>query len=249
MAISSNTLFHFCDSMEVILSILSNGFYPSYCWEEIDVKGSRKLQAGVPMVSFCDLPLSLIGKHIGHYGRYGIGMTMSWGQKKGLNPVLYLSKDSTLAKSLLEIGDSMIRFHQIPQENKEIDSAFDNLYAVFQYVKNYVGTFRSKNGKEIKSYKFYDEREWRYIIPPADENLIVTKQEYDVWRTSSATKPLMESHALKFDPQDIKYLIASSEKEAEDLLQWIQDSNIGDDHQKRILSTRILTTEQIQEDF
>jgi hypothetical protein len=43
----------------------------------------------IPMVCFCDLPLSLIKKHVEEYGGYGIGLNKTWGVKNGVAPVIY----------------------------------------------------------------------------------------------------------------------------------------------------------------
>jgi hypothetical protein len=34
------------------------------------------------MVCFCDLPLSLIGKHLDEYGDFAIGLERHWGAQK-----------------------------------------------------------------------------------------------------------------------------------------------------------------------
>lgn len=36
MAVSANALFHFTDSIDILKSIVRNGFYPRYCMEKKD---------------------------------------------------------------------------------------------------------------------------------------------------------------------------------------------------------------------
>src|SRR3989442_11739855 len=43
-----------------------------------------------PMVSSCDIPLSQVSTHMTTYGRYALGLTKTWGQKRGLTPVMYV---------------------------------------------------------------------------------------------------------------------------------------------------------------
>lgn len=97
--ISSNTLFHF-SNWENLLSILENGFYPRFRTEKITFLKNIPFDVAIPMVSFCDIPLSQIKNHVRRYGSYGIGLTKSWGIYNGMNPVLYLKHDSVLAKNL-----------------------------------------------------------------------------------------------------------------------------------------------------
>src|SRR3989304_3361018 len=103
--LSSETLFHFTDSIIKLKSILKNEFYPRYSLESypLDPKESSILEIGVPMVSFCDIPLSRVKEHVTIYGYYGIGMSKEWAEKKGLNPVLYLYNGSDLSLNIKEM--------------------------------------------------------------------------------------------------------------------------------------------------
>lgn len=84
MPLSSNTLFHFTDRIEGLISILSREFRPHYALEDLgDVFGQprdpRDPTIGVPMVCFWDIPLSQTGKHMQTYGNYAIGLTRNGG--------------------------------------------------------------------------------------------------------------------------------------------------------------------------
>ena len=77
--ISSNCLFHFTNSAENLLNILENEFNPRYCLENLKFldfspKMTDYFEIAIPMVCFCDIPLSKIKTHISIYGNYGIGM-------------------------------------------------------------------------------------------------------------------------------------------------------------------------------
>jgi hypothetical protein len=76
--ISANTLFHFTGHLENLVSILTNEFRPHFCLEDFNTLTRRykheiDLEKAVPMVSFCDIPLSQIAFHLSIYGDYGIG--------------------------------------------------------------------------------------------------------------------------------------------------------------------------------
>jgi hypothetical protein len=91
--VSSNKLFHFTNSMDAVKSILKDGFFPHYCLEysldrddkQAAAKGRPPMRA-IPIVCFCDLPLSLIRTHLKKYGSFGIGLDKNWGKKTGWRP-------------------------------------------------------------------------------------------------------------------------------------------------------------------
>jgi hypothetical protein len=97
MGLSSNSIIHFTNSKESLIGILNDNFKLFYCKENIII-GNRTFEFAVPMVSFCDIPLSEVKAHIEKYGKYGIGLTKEWAEKQKLNPVLYIEKDSFLSK-------------------------------------------------------------------------------------------------------------------------------------------------------
>ena len=105
--ISSNTLFHFTPKIERLKKILLNGFRPNYCMENLDAiqkKGEAVLNPlAIPMVCFCDLPLSQISKHCVHYGNYGLGMKKDWAKDYGISPVIYVYQDAQILDEIKRI--------------------------------------------------------------------------------------------------------------------------------------------------
>lgn len=65
--------------------ILMGSFSISYCKETFVLDNARPYILGIPMVSFCDIPLSQILDHVKKYGNYGIGLSKEWAKSKGLN--------------------------------------------------------------------------------------------------------------------------------------------------------------------
>ena len=95
MNLSSNSLFHFTSKFEYLKDILLNGFWPRYC---IEYGWGTSIDFALPMVCFCDIPLSLIEDHTKFYGNYGIGMKRSWARElKNITPVQYINYKSYLA--------------------------------------------------------------------------------------------------------------------------------------------------------
>ena len=66
----TTTLFHYTNTWKKILSILENGLYFSYSYDDI---GS--IFFALPMISFCDIPLSRNQEHTGRYGKFAIGIS------------------------------------------------------------------------------------------------------------------------------------------------------------------------------
>lgn len=102
MALSTNSIIHYTNSINTLKLILKEGFKLKYCDEVLKFNGGSSAAAH-PMICFCDIPLSKSSKHFESYGHFGIGLTKKWAVKNGINPVLYIDKDSLIAKSILEL--------------------------------------------------------------------------------------------------------------------------------------------------
>ncbi|MEY4877024.1 MAG: hypothetical protein RL708_2173, partial [Bacteroidota bacterium] len=207
MNISSNSLFHFSKSLEVLLSILNDKFYGSYC-KETFFFNSEKSVLGIPKISFCDIPLTAIS-NTKQYGEYGIGMKKEWAKRKKLNPVMYLEKDSLISETVVS---SINGLHNITSKmiKPSIDSANEHPINVELYksmlsgvdftldsicfIKPYEEDLERDGMETIKNHRFYDEREWCYIplTYKHDKKLIVDEDYYNNWRNKSDKKELLK---------------------------------------------------------
>ncbi|TWU67840.1 hypothetical protein AYI74_12985 [Shewanella algae] len=157
-------VFHFCQK-EAILGILSSTFRVSYAREKIIGKSGVR-EIGVPMVSFCDLRVSEVGSHMGKYGNYGIGLTKEWANRKGLNPVLYISQHSPFTDGLLSGLDSIhahIRQLKTSGDSQRLSTIYMNIFNTYRFVKNYEAPLQREGQQKLDNYRFADEREWRYV--------------------------------------------------------------------------------------
>lgn len=84
----SASLFHYT-KFNNLYSVLQNGLLPNYC-QEVDICNPT-LVLGIPMVSFCDIPLSQIQEFAKRYGRHAIGFSKNWARKFGINPIWYVN--------------------------------------------------------------------------------------------------------------------------------------------------------------
>jgi Putative abortive phage resistance protein AbiGi, antitoxin len=250
MPLSANSLFHFTSGSEQLRGILSDNFKLSYCKESVQI-AHQPLSFYVPMVSFCDIPLSEIKAHISKYGTYGIGMTRDWGLRKGLNPVLYLEQQSLLSQSFQTAMSFFFRKISEDSSKLSIDSdyaqAFYALTDISGYVKNYENDL-SRGATTIPSYRFSDEREWRYVPKCNDEQhwLQPGTSKDDI---SPQVVSKLDTIRLDFEPNDIKYIIIRDDSEIGDFVNHLRFAKRKYAHEDvERLTTRILTAKQIYED-
>jgi hypothetical protein len=253
VVISSSSLFHFTNEIEKLENILSNEFHPNYSLENYIGLFSGlniKEEQAIPMVCFCDLPLSQVGEHIGFYGNYGIGLCKEWGISKGINPVMYLQPKSYLANHITDMLRSII-------DKKDAETGL-RIFEMMSFVKSYQGRlFRQGGYSDEKT--FYNEREWRYVpaIPDSPtvkyaEFFTLSKEDYmDPEKLRIANEEYCSRIKLPFTPKDIKYIIVSKESEILPMVKAIENIKggaytYGD---LKTLTTRIITAEQIKKDF
>ena len=308
MTISSNSLFHFTNSLKSLTGILSFGFKLTYCKEKYYL-AKELYDSNYPMICFCDIPLNLAQNHIKRYGSYAIGMTKEWAILHNLNPVVYVEKNSLLARDILATTDDMgdliaanqeqlnrlgVMSRKFAEEVEEVTKGFpensseykisaikkvlenkdklihvmesvegfkklsrkypkiiQNTFSVFGYIKNYEGNLE-RQGKITRNYRFYDEREWRYV-PALGHGIAnqLNENEYKKYRGVDREKPFIKDIGLTFASKDIRYLIVKSSEDVPKLLKAIRSINnlTTNPNDADILSTKILTVEQLQRDF
>jgi hypothetical protein len=167
--LSSDTLFHFTGERAWLENIIENGFFPRYCTEDFSMFSSifgsetKSFEFGVPMICFCDIPLSKVKEHTSVYKGYGIGCTKAWGIERGVTPLMYVKPTSETVQG---IQNALMALNPLRTVN-EIDLSalgivHDHLLRLIKYVKPYEGKFEH-SGQVFDNKRFYDEREWRYI--------------------------------------------------------------------------------------
>lgn len=257
--LSPDSLFHFTPSLDNLLGILKNTFYPRYCYEEFNLTDNfaQSVRQGIvtfikdaiPMVCFSDIPLSQSMSHIKTYGKYGLGMSKEWGIRKGLNPVIYFNKNSHLAKRISVITHNLLLGR---------DSTAKAFHEISLYMKPYEGTLYRAGRSLKKNVRFYDEHEWRYM---PDRKIMVTNGiepsiQSHIYRNSvelaNANRKLeTDETKLSFNADDIKYIIINNEGQINKMveeLRYIKGSRYDGKTVDR-LTSRIITVKQIQNDF
>lgn len=262
MQVTSDTLFHFTNSISNLKNILNQRFKITYCKETFSLNNTSHSYY-FPILSFSDIPLSLTKDHITKYGNYGIGMSKEWGVTNQLNPVIYIEQNSIIAKDIqntLNLLNEILKDFSKTENNsvKKIDSIKELTWAninVIRYIKNYAGDL-IRTSKTHKNYRFYDEREWRYVPKwnkdkVSFKNFISSEEEYYTFRKNQKTKPFINGLKINFTCNDIKYLIVKSNKDIPNLIKEIReiDGLIKTANDIEILTTKIITVDQLKSDF
>lgn len=252
MPLSSNSIIHFTKNLKSLEGILIDTFKIQYCRETLYSR-NHHFDVLVPVVSFCDIPFSQILHHISSYGPYGIGLSKSWAERRGLNPVLYIERNSTLAQNFFDAF-----FHEENWGVRQIEDFSDDKrksFDLIRYMKNYQGNlYRVRNPQPLKGYRFSDEREWRYVLPiEVNRPMIVNcngKTPQEIKELKKINNEAIEWERLQFGPDDISYIIIENENERDNVLRRIPQ--IKDGHQQdkiARLSSRIISVQQIKTDF
>lgn len=141
--------------------------------------------------------------------------------------------------------------------SKKIDRVQDNLTNFIRYIKPYEGKFYRDDNYLKNKVKFYDEREWRFT-PTRDflfKNGIkdsYTKENYIDQRKRRALNIKLAKHIkLVFEPKDIRFIIVEKDQEIPEMISQLEMifGNKATSNELKLLSTRLISMEQILEDL
>lgn len=270
----TSSLFHFTKDIEVLKSIIRNGLIPNFCKEDLCYE-DRKIIIGVPMVSFCDIPLTRTSEFKSRYGELAIGLSKDWAIRNQINPILYVNDMRVLMSlnffnSYRHLQEEEVKKRggneksipinpHSPESWKGIthfinmNNAKDAVYCLYGYVKKYVGV--GPDGKEEVNYI---ENEWRYVAAGEGIEWKWNEKDYKAWR-GRGKKPdpsdALKKGRLKFTAEDITYIIVEKDSQIPDIVDYIMGLDVigGEeklfDNDKKILLTKIISQEKIGKDF
>ena len=152
--LSSDTLFHYTKRFKALLKVLKEGFRPNHSIENFDflINDNSKSKSNyfIPMVCFCDIPISSTKNHIKKYGRYAIGLSKEWGKINGLNPVMYISENSKVIRNFKFVynnyNDLMKKIEE--EKNELLKLKYEDID------KNTIVNYSEKNGIKITKNNF-----------------------------------------------------------------------------------------------
>lgn len=261
MAISSNSIIHHTESIDNLISIINTGgFRIQYCNEIIEITERTKIDFAIAMVCFCDIPIAAYKQYfrkekigetgskskfeLGYYGDSGIGLTKDWAKSQNISPVFYIQKGTKVAKSINKL------FSQLTSnKKKKFDVELKDAPYIY-FCKNYEGKNpRADNPNTI--YRYYNEREWRYVPSLKKEvnNELIISPKMSNEDKQAANKRL-ENSILPFSYNQITYIIVESEQEIQIIIETLKNKYQDvSPRELNILFTKIITTEQILNDF
>ena len=210
--------------------MLKNGIKYSYSKEQ-PIDG---ITLGIPMISFCDIPISQSQEHSEKYGSYALGLSKQPVFKKGkfckAAPVAYLETME-------------------PRE-EDIKRLFENepTNMIFGFIKRMKYTYKDKE------YNAYDECEWRLVLPSEEPNKwFVNEEEYDKWKAGRKST-FADNAVLLFNPDDIEYIIVNQKNNIPNNVKRLKKiKKIGNvdmtEEKMSLLISKVLSFEQIKKDF
>ena len=207
MGLSSNILWHQTNEKGFFEILKSKKLRYSYCLERIIPEFKLKPIA-FPMISVSDYPLSEIGNNKWAYGNYCIGFKQSWGVKVGFSPVTYCSYGSRGLQVLnILLNDAL---------KNDIQSRFGAVMFLFAHMKFVQAPLATKH-KTFKSYRFYDEREWRvvpYITETDNAEMwpFYNEEGYKEYKKENNGTSLLDI-GVDFQYDDINYIIVEKEND------------------------------------
>lgn len=240
----SVSLFHFTKSLDVLKSILKNGFWPRYCLEDVEWQGHEENEfVAFPMVCFCDIPISRISEHVMFYGQFGVGLTKEWGAKNNLNPVIYFSGNNPLHGALLSLTGAVYDLGKDEKKQGLIDIRY-----ILAHSKPTTGRMIISGEPVVKD--FYQESEWRYV--PQNNEIedhltqeAITKEGLDQYNSMTHEKCM-----LKFLPSDVKYIFVPTDADIPAIMNFLQSEL---DHypnaELKLLMSRVTSLESVALDI
>lgn len=240
MKLSENHLFHFTHQ-DALLSIIDEGFIPFFGWEvtELDDYGKHPIRIEkFPRVCFTDLPLNLIKEHTEKYDRFAIGMNKRWAIQNGLNPLLYIQKNSIIGSTLSMLTESLIEYHETLRNSNIRSYGLETILQRLADLNHMLGRYtkpyevendqtitHSESLEEIKilAARYYDEREWRFVPLIKVEELI----NENVWPVLTASNDdlnrISRKYTRTFELNDIVSIVVPEESKKELIANHLAD--------------------------
>lgn len=249
-----DTLFTFCPKLEYLESpIKSKMISPWYCEEYISylrIPNIKKIE--FPMKCFCDINMHQIEEHLSWYGYYGLALTKEWGIKNKIQPIQYINPNSYLKDDYKVAFSKALKINKKNQTKNEIRMK-NYLLHQLMYFKPISGWMRNRNTNRKTKKCFTDECEWRYVPDVSSigyRQIYYDKNIINAGGLDRISLSMLENPevSLKFDYDDLKYIIVNTKEDFKGLSDIINSLKI-DMKEKEILFSKIIIWELSGGDF
>ncbi len=257
MNLSAKSLFHFMQNFEYLMLALDGKFSPRYCKENIPPFFNEPIY--IAMKCFCDIPLSLIEEHCKKYGSYGLGFKKEWGEKMGINPVLYYDEKSDFILNMKTAYNNLenSNINKLDKKSMEFNLLADANLLFRQTLLNYK-LIKGNMDRKKKTYKniyFYDEREWRYLSKygPYFHNDFFIPQYISESDENSKKLEMFNYYIsiienLEFTYEDLNFIIVRTDNEIAKVFKHI-DSIDASYIKKCIYKTKVIKISDIRDNI
>lgn len=225
--VQANTLFTFMTKIDFLINIIKNRCVaPRYCEENIKYLGLDGVSTiSFPMKCFCDINLHKMDNHLEWYGFYGIGFTKEWGIANKLQPIIYINKKSELRSDFKDVFNEALKLvDKVTSKNE--DMFCDYMLHQLMYYKPCYGKFKNRMTNKEEYKWFIDENEWRYIPNVRKikdvQQIYINKNHNPLIDLSDAIE-LEDSICLKYDVDDVKYIIVKTKEDYELIIKKINE--------------------------
>lgn len=250
-----DTLFTFCPKLEYLKSpIKSKMISPWYCEEDIRYLKIPKIKKiAFPMKCFCDINMHQIEEHLSWYGYYGLALTKEWGIKNNIQPIQYINPNSCLSDDYKVAFSKALKIKKKTQSKNELIMK-NYLLHQLMYFKSISGYIRNRNTNKIIKKCFTDECEWRYVPNVSQigyRQIYYDKEIINAGGLDSLSLSMIENPkvSLKFDYEDLKYIIVNTKEDFKELSKFINSMEEIGIEKKEILFSKILIWELSGGDF
>ncbi|MCI2954772.1 abortive infection system antitoxin AbiGi family protein [Staphylococcus caprae] len=240
----ANCLIRCMHKIDYLINDISNmSMFPRFVQEDfrfLDVQfdGESIINLYIPMLCFCDIPIKNLKYHSKEYGNYAIAFNTDWGSKNRIAPVHYLYENS-------DVFEQMRTLFLYANDKED--------YRIYNYLFNRLFFTKPKAGYQNGNQRlFIDEQEQRYV-PIISTNSNGLKQFYlreDLnFRDLNLAIMKNDEFKLEFSTNDIKYIIVATAEEKKEVIQAIMDSKNIYELEKLDMITKIMSMNEIEEDF
>jgi hypothetical protein len=197
-------IIHFTSSFEKLKKIIETSHLKlHYCKEEFYLGDKKISSAAHPMVSFSEYDINTIDKKNITYGRFGIAFKKSWIEKNKLHPLLYIDRDSIIAKSLASLLIARRNSTRNLSDNVRL-----SIMMLKCFTKNSIGY---NSYFRISNFNFKDENEWRFVPTKKQiEGKLISIDRSKYLKKRNFYNDELKAFSLTFDINDIEYLFTET---------------------------------------